>query len=140
MASADQDRSALANRRPLRIGDWVWRPFYAKLWWAAVPLYWCGMAAGGRVQLLGAFFDTAAAGFVTVFFFPPLVAFILSFGFFREWLVAEPHADFSHETLRGSDGYAPSGLQVDPLDPESGAFWIGNPLTPTHPSNINRVS
>ena len=29
-------------------------------------------------------YDSAAAGFLTIFFFPPLVAFILCFGFFRE--------------------------------------------------------
>ena len=140
MPNTDHINSPSADRRPLMVGEWLWRPAYAKLWWAAVPLYWGGMAASGRVQPLAAFYDSAAAGFLTIFFFPPLVAFILCFGFFREWLVAQPHADFSHETLLGANSYAPSAMQVDPLDPESGVFWIGNPLNPTHPSNINRVS
>lgn len=144
MPNADQNRPDLADRRPLRIGDWLWRPVYAKLWWTAVPLYWGGMAASEHVQPLGAFYDSAVAGFLTIFFFPPLVAVILCFGFFRKWLVAHTHADsdadFSHDTLFSADRYAPSGRQCDPLDPESGVFWIGNPLNPTHPSNINRVS
>lgn len=144
MPIADQDRPGLADRRPLRIGDWLWRPVSAKLWWTAVPLYWGGMAASEHVQALGAFYDSAAAGFLTFFFFPPLVAAILCFGFFRKWLVAQPHADcaadFSHEPHPGADSYARSGMQCDPLNPESGVFWIGNPLNPSHPSNINRAS
>ncbi|PKP95782.1 MAG: hypothetical protein CVT74_18665 [Alphaproteobacteria bacterium HGW-Alphaproteobacteria-13] len=25
--------------------DWLWRPWYAKLWWAAIPIYWAAAAA-----------------------------------------------------------------------------------------------
>ena len=146
MPNTDQINSPSADRRPLMVGEWLWRPAYAKLWWAAVPLYWGGMAASGRVQPLAAFYDSAAAGFLTIFFFPPLVAFILCFGFFREWLVAQPHADsgvdFTDEMFLGADSYGPSGMpcEFDPLDPRSGTLWVGNTLNPLNAAYINRAS
>ncbi len=146
MPNTDKTNSPSADGRPLMIGEWLWRPVYAKLWWAAVPLYWGGMAASGRVQELAAFYDSAAAGFLTIFFFPPLVAFILCFGFFREWLVAQPHAasdaDFIDEMFLGSDSYGPSGMpcEFDPLDSRSGAHWNGSALNPNNPAYVNRAS
>ncbi|WP_066602887.1 hypothetical protein [Sphingobium cupriresistens] len=146
MPNADQDRPGLADSRPLRIGDWLWRPVYAKLWWSAVPLYWGGMAASEHVQRLGDFYGSAAAGFLTIFFFPPLVAFILCFGFFREWLAAQSHADsdaeVADEMFLGADSYGPSGMpcEFDPLDPRSGTLWVGNTLNPLNAAYINRAS
>ncbi|MEA3541343.1 MAG: hypothetical protein U9R77_04385 [Pseudomonadota bacterium] len=146
MPNADQVTTPSTDWRPLMVGDWLWRPLYAKVWWAAVPLYWCGMAASGRVQPLGAFYDSAAAGFLTIFFFPPLVGFILCFGFFREWLLTQPHADsgvdFTDEMFLGADSYGPSGMpcEFDPLDPRSGTLWVGNTLNPLNAAYINRAS
>lgn len=128
------------------IGDFLWRPRYAKLWWAAIPIYWLGMAGSSRFSLLAEFYESALAGFLIVFFFPPMVVLILGFGFLRKWLSVLPE---SVEEAHGvddpnfmSDRFGPSGMpsEFDPLDPSSGVFWIGNPLNPTHPANINRAS
>lgn len=133
-------------RRSLRVGDWLWRPLYAKLWWAAVPLYWIGMGAGLYSEAVAEFYNSALAGYLTIFFFPPMVALILCFGFFRVCLAVhsngDNHTDCSGEMFLGADTHGPSGMscEFDPLDSRSGVFWIGNPLNPTHPSNINRVS
>lgn len=129
------------------IGDFLWRPRYAKLWWAAIPIYWLGMAGSSRFSLLAEFYESALAGFLIVFFFPPMVVLILCFGFFREWLETLPLEDFepSDEMDFGTGSMAqmgPSGLPagVDPLDPRSGTLWIGNPLNPNNPIGFNRVS
>ena len=29
-----------AHPAKLRLSEWIWRPWYAKLWWAAIPIYW----------------------------------------------------------------------------------------------------
>lgn len=135
------------GRKPdgLRLRDWLWRPWYAKLWWSGVPVYWLGMLAALRFDGLTSIYHSALGGYLNIVFFPPLVALILSFGFFREWLVRLIHSaaiGVLDENCLSNDKYGPSGMpwEFDPLDLRSGAFWIGNPLNPLNPSNINRVS
>ncbi|KAA9016508.1 MULTISPECIES: hypothetical protein [Sphingobium] len=131
----------------LRVGDWLWRSLYARLWWSAVPIYWAAMAASSRVELFSAFFSSAFAGFVNVFFFPPLVALILSYGFLKAWLsTAEFDPDIASAEhaeeffARRRKRYGPSGMlrEFDPLDPASGSNWIGSPLNPSNPFYIIR--
>ena len=130
----------------VRVSYWLWRPLYARLWWAAVPFYWAAMAASSRAEFLSAFYSSAFAGFANVFFFPPLVALILSYGFFKTWLArAEFDPDFDSdehaaEYFAGRNLYGPSGMprEFDPLDQASGALWIGNPLNPLNGAYINR--
>lgn len=131
----------------LNIRDWIWRPLYARLWWSAVPLYWVAMAASLRVEFLATFYDSAFAGFVNVLFFPPLVALILSYGFFKAWLATakfDPDFDPGEQAeaflVRRRNRYGPCGMlrEFDPLDPASGAIWFGNPLNPLNPGYINR--
>ncbi|WP_257555882.1 hypothetical protein [Sphingobium sp. CFD-2] len=128
------------------IGDFVWRPRYAKLWWAAVPIYWLGMAGSLRFSFLAQFYDSALAGFLTVFFFPPLVSLILGFGFLRKWLEAIPQSGEQSQAFDDScfmsDRFGPSGMpcEFDPLDARSGALWVGNTLNPLNAGYINRAS
>lgn len=145
---ADKD-SAREPGPPLRLGDWLWRPCYAKLWWAAVPLYWLGMLLAVRSNVLASFYHSALTGYLTIFFFPPMVALILSYGFFRAWLAAMPQQSSHGDDPCGLDHEfydhrrrGPSGMpsEIDPLDPSSGALWIGNPLNPLNPGYINRAS
>lgn len=146
MSKDHQNKFASSYQRPLRIGDWLWRPVYAKLWWTTVPFYWGGMAASEYVKPVGAFYDSAASGFLTIFFFPPLVAVILCFGFFREWLVVHPHANsdssFADEMFLGPDSFGPSAMpwEFDPMDSRSGAQRNGSPLNPNNPGYVNRAS
>lgn len=146
MSHSEQNDIAETASLPLRIGDWLWRPGYVKLWWAAVPLYWLGMGFSQRSEVLYLFYSSALAGYLTIFFFPPLVALILCHRFFREWLRKIPQADgeplFPDEMFLRSDSYGPSGMpwEFDPLDPRSGAHWNGSPLNPINPTYINRAS
>ena len=129
--------------RQLKIREWLWRPMYARFWWSAVPLYWGGLFASSRVEFLADFYGSALAGFINVFFFPPIVALILSYGFFKDWLAA---AEFDLDELpedtsvRMHMSYWSSNMhgKFDPLDPASGSNWIGSPLNPSHPFYVIR--
>lgn len=123
--------------------DWLWRPWYAKLWWAAIPIYWAAAAASLKISALAAFYDSAAAGFANILFFPPTALFILGFGFararFDSPLVGDPLSDEEIEELKhmGSEDEDWEHLgphwSVDMYDPRSGGLYIGNPNSLQHP-------
>lgn len=146
MSTADEIDASLGSRHSLKVADWLWRPLYAKLWWAAIPIYWSGMALSLRWPTLDAFYSSALAGFMTAFFFPPLVALILGFGFVRAWMSAEaraaPEERLEDEIYMPSARYGPSGMpcEFDPLDPRAGILWVGNTLNPLNAGYINRAS
>lgn len=117
--------AAPAAADPPHASDWLWRPWYAKLWWVAIAVYWLGMAASLKVPLLVEFYTSASAGFLNVFFFPPLALMVLGLGFARAWFAwsdwefVEPTHEqmFPKRSVGGMrDPYA------DPLDPRSGAL------------------
>ncbi|WP_234831561.1 hypothetical protein [Sphingobium yanoikuyae] len=131
--------------QPVNIGDWIWRRMCAKVWWSAILFYWVGMILSLRVDALAIFYHSAFAGLANIFFFPPLVMLILSFGYINARIgqidfdeTVYPEVDFQQDR----DWYGPSGVlrEFDPLDPSSGALWIGNPLNPLNGAYINRHS
>ncbi|WP_093022620.1 hypothetical protein [Sphingobium sp. YR768] len=128
-----------------KIRDWLWRPLHAKLWWFAMPLYWGGMIASLHVEALASFYRSAFCGVFNVFFFPPLMSFILGFGYFRALFERTEFSDC--EDLEGGADwqgarYGPLGLlrELDLTDPASGSRWIGSTLNPINPGYINRRS
>lgn len=130
--------------------DWLWHPWYAKLWWAAIPVYWITVAAALKIPVMWAFFETAFAGYLNVLFFPFTAPLVLGFGFARAWLDA-PTADRGPpltdeeidelERLRieqemlwdPPDHLRPVG---DIYDPTSGTIYIGNPISPNNGARI----
>lgn len=131
------------DSQPLNIGDWIWRRMCAKVWWLTVPLYWGGMIASLRVEILGNLYGSALAGFMNVLFFPPIVALILSYGFLRAWLTAahfdvDDEAEKYWERSRARNSPFAVLREFDPLDPVSGSNWIGSPLNPSHPFYVIR--
>ena len=125
----------------LKPSDWLWRPWYAKLWWSAIPVWWIGMAASTRIATLEVFYDSATAGFLNLLFFPMTAFMILGVGWAQNWLAQFPLpgdgiplsdeavariADVWEEHDRAMEDLHASS---DILDPRSGALWIGNPLS-----------
>lgn len=115
----------------LRASAWLWRPWYAKLWWTAIPIYWLGMAASLKVALLADFYTSAWAGILNVLFFPLIALMVLGVGFVREWMgPIEWNAEVDGDLWPGSPRYEPrsvGGLRdpySDPLDPRSGALHL----------------
>jgi hypothetical protein len=74
------------GREEPRASDWLWRPWYAKLWWTAIPVYWLGAAASLKVAALAQFYETALAGYLNVLFYPLVALMVLGIGYLREWM------------------------------------------------------
>ncbi|SEJ73416.1 hypothetical protein SAMN05518849_11267 [Sphingobium sp. AP50] len=126
-----------------KIFDWLWWPLHAKIWWSTMFLYWGGMFASLYLEPLSDFYSSVISGFANVLFFPPLMILVLLFSYIRDRL-GRIDFDEAPETDLGFDwqdgAYGPSGMlrEFDPLDPTSGALWIGNPLNPLNGAYINR--
>ena len=80
----DGESDATAKVR-VRASNWLWRPWHAKLWWAAILIYWLGMAASLQIPRLAEFYASALAGFLNVLLFPMTALVVLGIGFAREW-------------------------------------------------------
>ncbi|SEK03033.1 hypothetical protein SAMN05518849_1301 [Sphingobium sp. AP50] len=142
MPTTIESNNAHRSDNQLRLGDWLWRPWSAKLWWSGVPLYWLGMFASFKLDALAYVYRSAVGGYLNELFFPPIVALVLSYGFLRQWLVSLPaqeDGETDEHDFWDRNKYGPSGMlrEFDPLDPASGALWIGSPLNPLNPGYIN---
>ena len=132
------------------LAGWLWRPWYAKTWWALIPVWWIGMALSTKVAPLEALYDSALAGFLNILFFPMTALMVLGVGFVRNWLdqfagsgsdedVMETHFGrsdpFGDEFNRRRFGQPPPFLDI--YDPRSGTLYVGNPLSPNNGARIN---
>jgi len=133
----------------LKAADWLWRPWYAKAWWAAIPLWWIGMAASTKIAPLEAFYDGALAGFLNVPFFPLTALMVLGVGYVQQWVAgfasqgdAAPLSDEAQARIAElweeheqdmEDLHASTNI----FDPRSGPLWIGNPISPNNGARIN---
>jgi len=133
-----------------KLSAWLWRPWYAKLWWAAIPVWWLGMAAATRSPMLAAFYGGALAGYLNVLFFPMTALMVLGVGYVRKRLdgfVGQgdgmPLSDEEAEALRRriwedhERAMEDFRARSNPQDPRSGPLWIGNTLNPHNPAYIN---
>ncbi|PZU07850.1 hypothetical protein [Sphingomonas sp.] len=134
-----------------QLSAWLWKPWYAKLWWTAIPIWWGGMAASTRIDALEAFYRGGIAGYLNVVFFPGTALMVLGVGYLRERLdrfvgqgEGGPLSDEEEDDLfqmrmrqeqnRFLDGI---GKGTDMFDPRSGPLWIGNPLNPLNAGYID---
>ena len=108
--------------QPPRISNWLWRPWYAKLWWAGIAVYWSGKVCSLFSADLDQFYSNALAGFLNVVFFPPLTLIVLGLGYARarfdrgDWeFVETTHDELFRRPL--IDPY------TDPSNPLSGAIY-----------------
>jgi len=114
---------------PLRVGDWLWRPWYAKLYWAAASGYWTFVIVSWLWGVAPGFFNSVAGGYVTLIFHPFVIFPVLGFGYGRAWAArAEWHAPHPDDPIlrRRSIGGLPDPCS-DPLDPRSGPNFVGSP-------------
>lgn len=80
-----EDDMAGQRTRP-RASAWLWRRWYAKLWWTLAALYWAGKLGSVWSPALDAIYSSAIAGFLNVLFFPPAIAMVLASGLVRAWM------------------------------------------------------
>ncbi|EXS69532.1 MULTISPECIES: hypothetical protein [unclassified Sphingobium] len=133
-----------------KLSKWLWRPWYAKLWWSAIPVWWLGMAVATRVDFLAAFYRGALAGYLNVLFFPMTALMVLGVGYVRERLghfvgqgdgtpLSDEEASTVTKRIWAEHDRAMKDLAAttDMFDPRSGVLWIGNPLNPLNAGYIN---
>lgn len=129
-----------AEIQPPAAADWLWRPWYAKLWWAAIPIYWAGAVASLKVPALAAFYDSVPAAYLNMLFFPLTALLVLGLGYARAWLDARPDDDV---ILTGEDIEELERVRMleeqwarrpkpvgDIYDPMSGTLYVCNPFGP----------
>lgn len=118
-----------------KASDWLWRPWIAKTWWLAIPIYWSIKLASLWVEPLDVMNEPGWFGYLNILFFPPLVLMILGARWVRALIDTGHVVIGTYEETPMDRG--PSGLPwySDPLDPRSGPNWIGNPI---HPLNSSR--
>lgn len=131
-----------------RLADWLWRPWYAKIWWTAIPVWWTGIAASTKVEFLAAFYESALAGFLNVLLFPMTALMVLGVGYAQHWLDRRPF-------YNDGSGNHPSEIYPDPFDdewdnrqcgqphpsvdmydPMSGTLYVGNPTSVNNGANF----
>ena len=112
---------------PLRASDYLWRPWYAKLWWAAIPLYWAPAGGPTRIAWLADFYESGYAVVTNIVFLPVTALFILGFRYFGRFLdegePVDPPLDIGYGTRRRWGMPHPT---MDEFDARSGPRWIGN--------------
>ena len=139
-ASIRIDQAKAADR--LLASNWLWRPWYAKLWWSAIPVWWVGMAAANASEPLARFYDGGAAGFLNVLFFPMTALLVLGVGFARHWIdgyvatgtgMLVDGAEIAAAEEEHLRAFEDLNATTDIYDPRSGGLYIGNPLSFQHP-------
>lgn len=145
MPDAQPSISANAETQMPAAADWLWRPWYAKLWWAMIPIYWAGATASLKIPGLAAFYDSVPAAYLQMLFFPPTALLVLGFGYARAWLDArpgsgDPLSDEEIEELERMrmededwERFGRPHWSIDIYDPDSGGLYVGNPLSLQHP-------
>lgn len=128
--SEEESPPERVQRAPL--SAFLWRPWYARLWWAAIPAYWAGMALSSQVPLIADFYGLALAGYLNVLFFPPTALMVLGLEYAREWMGSIDWSDEYEPFTLFNRSRGPSGLPfyADELDPRSGPLWIGHQPPP----------
>lgn len=116
-----------STRPPLRAGDWLWRPWYAKLWWIAIPIYWAPAGGPTQIDAIAGFYSSGYALVTNLFFLPITAGLLLGFGYLRRLFAEGEAAPFRYDFGMGT--YRKPGFPqptMDEFNPRSGPRWIGN--------------
>lgn len=134
----------------LPLSAWLWKPWYAKLWWVAIPVWWVGMAVSTGLDVLEPFYRWWYAGYLNVLFFPITALIVLGVGYVRERLdgfvgqgdgvpLSDEDAQVffaensRRELARTMESWR---AQSNPMNPRSGPRWIGNTMNPNNPGYV----
>lgn len=148
--TAIDDQDDASRMEAPKPSAWLWSPWYAKLWWATIPVWWMGMAVSARVDALETFYRGALAGYLNILFFPMTALMVLGVGYVRERLdnfvgesegmplTAEEALDVTRRVWEEHNRLMENiGRGTDMFDPRSGPLWIGNATNPNNGAYIN---
>lgn len=123
--------------------DWIWRPWYARLWWGAIALFWAVATLYPLLEIRRFPVSSTALMYVAMILHPQAALPVLGFGYLRALFKyqtelrntteedeagVEDHDPFSH----GLFGHDLMSYLSDPSDPRSPL----SPLNPAHPHYI----
>ncbi|MDB5709608.1 MAG: hypothetical protein JWL96_1678 [Sphingomonas bacterium] len=119
------DSGAVAHRA----SDWLWHPWYAKLWWAAIPIYWIPAGSPFGIDYLAGFYNSGISVYLDIVFLPVTALVVLGFGYARRLRESEHWVEITDsEHNRASAFYRRSPYSApayaDSLSPLSGPRWI----------------
>ena len=119
----------LEEKLPPRAADWLWKPWYAKLWWVAIPIYWVPAGSPFGIDFLASFYTGSVGIYLNIVFLPLTALIVLGFGYARRLRESDHWAEITDsEHNRASALYrrtpASPPAFADPLSPLSGARWI----------------
>lgn len=121
------DKRVPVVERP-RIMDWVWKPWYARLWWSATALYWSIGALGFIYRPILDLYHTDFAYFLHIVFYPIFALVLMSVGWATAWMNAFDLAEAHPEAVNKL------GWESRPYDFEAGrSSEISNPIDPSNP-------
>lgn len=133
-----------------RAADWFWRPWYAKLWWTTIAVWWLGMAGSLKIAPLSEFYASALAGYLNLLFYPVTALIVLGVGWMRKLLEqlslgAPDGAELDDAVLlqmrqareRHWEVVNRLNAATDIYDPRSGTLYIGNSISPNNGARIN---
>lgn len=80
---ADDQAETDVGAERLRLFNWLWHPWYAKLWWSAIPLYWMAVGDPTRPVFLNEFAASEFALVANLLFIPITPLALLSLGYIR---------------------------------------------------------
>lgn len=151
MAATIEHDAALQDRPRRALSTWLWKPWYAKLWWTAIPVWWTGLAASNMSDFLADFYGSAFAGVLNVLFMPMTALVVLGAAYVRDWMDSfvgqgdgRPLTDEEEEDLMAELAHQEHMRFVVEMrrvtniyDPRSGGLWVGNPNNPNNGSYID---
>jgi hypothetical protein len=119
--------AAESERERPRAAAWLWKPWYAKAWWALCGFYWAGKMLSFWSDPLDRLYTTAGAAYFNVTLFPFTPLLVLGTGLVLAWieycspLMSDAEPVSTRADIKLQDPYS------DALDPRSGVLWIGHP-------------
>lgn len=128
-----------------RISCWVWQPWYAKLWWALIVVYWILGVGALWFRPLAKFYTSSLGSSLHIVLYPVSAFLILSIGWLKAWMDVLDYAE-AHPEATNNLGWASSVEDDDPhsevmrslhdpnnmYSPLSGTMFIGNSENPLH--------
>ncbi|WP_342250353.1 hypothetical protein [Sphingomonas sp. OTU376] len=127
MENGQQSREDPEEPPPLpeKLSDSIWKPWYAKLWWVAMPIYWLPASGRTGIEIVDAFYRSKLFPYTSPFFHPLTAFLILAFGYLSRRLESAPYEAGSWSPSKKPwqrPGYiAPTHNEYNP---RSGLPWI----------------
>lgn len=113
---------------PPRAADYLWHPWYAKLWWTAIPIYWLPAGSPFGIDFLADFYNSSVGLYLNLVFLPITALLVLGLGYARKWRESEHWVEISDsEHNRASAFYRRSPASppayADPVSSLYGSIW-----------------